>query len=460
MSGYKRATVSISQDEYDRLRESETKLRSIPEPNHETHKKIQETSHQILNQTLEDFQEREERYQRILDGLDGYVQAIEQPTNQSLNEFQENTLAQVNAHVGHLSNNYEDILLSQADFFDKHLIEINRQSQRQLSAYLNLIDQFEEDHTRKKMIAETWERMSLDLNFFIQQEFPLAFFLPGISDQIETRISQAAENIHIEFFETAVAQYQAIYNDLSELRLRLEKMTQEWRILFQAAYEAVNDINAIIENSKLVQAIDLEGNELPFLIDVNLWTNGGLVNIQNQLIQIGEVLFDQNRPPACDYFYHILQDELPKIFDDLNLLVLNARVKSINSQLRINIADLVINALSEQGFHLEDSFYESEDMRLGYDACLKNYEGNEVIVRVAPSGDAVGENELHIESLDSELKTEHELTRRWTEINTSLQSVGLEIGPFTKIDPSAKVRQPKKIIPQINERKFSGYPSR
>ena len=32
MSGYKRATVNISQDEYDRLRDADRKLRSLPDP--------------------------------------------------------------------------------------------------------------------------------------------------------------------------------------------------------------------------------------------------------------------------------------------------------------------------------------------------------------------------------------------------------------------------------------------
>ena len=107
----------------------------------------------------------------------------------------------------------------------------------------------------------------------------------------------------------------------------------------------------------------------------------------------------------------------------------------------------MVQALQEQGFSLQASEYESRDMRNAYEARLLNLEGNEVVVQVAPTGSQLGANELHLQSYDREVRTEHELQRRWYEVSRSLSQYGLEVGPFV-LEESASYdvsgQQPKK----------------
>jgi hypothetical protein len=109
-------------------------------------------------------------------------------------------------------------------------------------------------------------------------------------------------------------------------------------------------------------------------------------------------------------------------------------VNALNSQLRINIADLVVRALQDQGYALESSDYESADQRKTYDALLSNLDGSEVVVKVAPSGRDLGQNELHLQSIDREEHTEHELQQRWLEVSRSLTHYGLDVGQVVRED--------------------------
>jgi hypothetical protein len=115
----------------------------------------------------------------------------------------------------------------------------------------------------------------------------------------------------------------------------------------------------------------------------------------------------------------------------------------------VNIADLVVDTLNHQGFALEDATYNKVDMRQAYSAKLRNYEGAEVIVYVVPTGEGLGENQLHLESLDTARRTEHELHQRWQEISSGLQSVGLDVGRLR-----VPARQPaNRAVPQVRESK-------
>lgn len=447
MSGYKRATVSISQDEYDRLREAETKFQTIPALKQETQKKIQETSLQLLSQSVDDMQEREERYRRILEGMDGYVQQVESQASRKMVALERQILSKVQTSVGSLSEHYEDILAFQTNVFNSKLAELEQKSQSQIDAYLQTINVYEESRYRKRTIAETWEKMALDLFFFLKNEYPHDFFFPGALNKIEFRLNQAADNCQNELFETAIDQFQCIYTDLSNTKLDLDQSIQRWKILFQAVYEATQQLLASQEKCNEIQAIDLDGEALPFLVDVDQWTNGRLRDWQDRLHQFCDIMLNQMKSPSEDMLFQALQEDIPRFNDELSDIVFDARIRSLNSQLRINIADLVVQALSEQGFRLEDANYEANDMRLNYDACLKNIEGNEVIVKVCPTGNQIGENELHLESLDAELKTEHELNRRWMEINASLQNVGISIGPYEIANPPAPINRYIRSIP-------------
>lgn len=451
MSGYKRATVSISQEEYDRLRESEGKLRSLPAPDEKTLQAIDLQTVQLIESNLADVEERQVRFQQYLTGIDGAIQSMEQNTHARLQEFNNQVATQLQEHIGKLREDYTGLISAQEKRYQEFVLELHRQQQLEISAYAEEMSQFSQEQQQKEIIALAWLNASFDLLDFIRENYATDFFAPGRLALFEQQLVQTEGNSQNGFTDAVLVASQATFRELSVFRLELEQQHTTWQVVYQAAWEGINRELSQVEASFSVPALDLDGNELPYLVDVDFWNPGCLEEIADELSMMGNRMLDQVEPPSIDTFQDWLENALPGLHRRLKEVVLDARIKTINSQLRINVADLVVQALEEQGFSLASSAYNDYDLRNSFGARLTNIEGSEVIVQVSPTGSEIGANELQIQSLDAEVKTEHELRSRWNEISRSLGGYGIQVGSFERLD-SPRQRTRKGSLPQERER--------
>lgn len=438
MSGFKRATISISQDEYDRLRDAERKLKSLPSPSVEVIQIISDQSLDLLRSNLAEMENRQARYQEFIDSLDESVQDIERSANVRMVEMESQAAHRLQEHIGSLRTDFEILLKEQEEKYETFVLDLNRQQQAQMANVTGELDQLFQDLYQKECIAQDWLNSYAILFDFIRENYATTFFSPHVFLGFEQQVIQAETNFQNGFFDAVLLGSQQGFRELSQYRLDLEQKHNEWNFLYQAAWEAVNQELIQVENSKYVQALDLDGNELPYLVDVRFWNPGDLDELTTYASEIVNKLLDHQNLPDIATLKQWLNEYFPSAHRKLEQIIFDARLKTINSQLRVNVADLVVQALQEQGFSLSSSAYNDYDLRQGYGARLTNIEGSEVIVQVSPTGTGIGENELQIRSLDSEVKTEHELQRRWQEVSQSLASFGMEVGRYERL----KVPQP------------------
>jgi hypothetical protein len=111
-------------------------------------------------------------------------------------------------------------------------------------------------------------------------------------------------------------------------------------------------------------------------------------------------------------------------------------VAALSSQLRLNIADVVVRALFGQGYALEDASY-TQTERDGFFARVVDRTGSEIIVQVDPEGPATPQNHLHLIASDRQPRTVHELRQRSKEIERSLQHTGLLVSSLVAVDDRA-----------------------
>jgi hypothetical protein len=238
-------------------------------------------------------------------------------------------------------------------------------------------------------------------------------------------------------------QAQQVYSGLSELRLELEKRENEWNTLYQAAWEGVHQLLDIARSSHTCSAHDLDGQELPVPIDIDFWACGELSHAVAEIEELGFQL--QVDELSSEGLNRILQEDLPAARQAVEDAIYHARLAVLNSQLRINIADLVIEALQKQGYVLQQAEYARDDQRMAYSAKVRNLEGNEIVIQVYPS-DAVGKNELHLVSLDREQRTDHELRQRSLEVTRSLSQHGLKVDNLRAVGRERKQPEPEPIL--------------
>ncbi len=444
MSGYKRATVSITQDEYDRLRQAEEKLRAIPEIPRHVSQSISERSLLELQSGLTEVSNRQKAYASLATNFHGDLQQLEWSTTQAMLDLESSLYGQAQSLAGTLWAHVDQVIGDHTRNFNTALSAYQKQQQEQISQVSFQVQQLGENNAQKQFIAEDWLVDAEELFQFLATHYEHELFFPNHLQRLERQLDQTRQNLNLGLSEAVIASAQQVFFGLSELHLQLEQAQNEWRMLLLSVWETINHLIILTEQSQVVEAIDLEGVPLPFDIQVEEWWPGRLSQIYQDLTQAKEMV--QYEPNQLDNstLRHWLDEDLPAYYHALEDAVLFARVSTLNAQLRINIADLVIQALQEQGFALEAGDYASADVHNAYEARLMNLEGCEVIVQVAPTGEALGDNELHLQSLDREERSEYELQQRWFEISQSLSAFGLEVGNFVREDAPSYLGEPSR----------------
>jgi hypothetical protein len=318
--------------------------------------------------------------------------------------------------------------------FDQQIKAQYLETQEELSHIYRNLRKLAVDAESKRELAEEWLYAAEQYCDFIKQFYHYEQFTPGRVEWLERQLDQTRQNLEVGLSEAAIASSQQLYLVFSELRVELERLQNEWNLLYQAAWEAVNRVLNQMDECQVIQAIDLEGNLIDQQINLEYWSEGRFNALYESANSIREEMCFSDTPLDRETLRSWLEDVIPGCQKELEDLVVAGRISVINSQLRINIADLVVQALQEQGFILAQAEYADQDMRMSFGARMLNMEGNQVIIQVAPTGEKLGENELHLQSMDSEQRTEHELEQRWYEISRSLNHFGVEVGQYTRLD--------------------------
>ncbi len=463
MSGYKRATVTIGEDEYDRLREAEKKLRSLPLVSDEEYRAISQKSEKAIQANFSKIAQRQASFENLLNGMSQMVQGLESTTSQAIASYQASAAAQIQQYAGFLWDNFNQAIASNAEFFANSLAATQQELQAELDNYSSQVRRLSNDQASKQALAQDWLDAAGQLGEFIQMNYDHEHFTPGQVAYLERELDQACDNMELGLSEGVIITAQQLYRSFSDLRIALERAETEWHLIIQSALETASQIYVQAQESQVVPAVDLDGNLLSYTIDVDYWTGGRLSQLIADLQGIQDQLADEQNLPDSATLRDWLENDLPVYYQALEATILDARITALNSQLRINIADLVVHSLQEQGFALAACDYEAGDMRMAYDARMVNLEGNQVMVQVAPTGRELGENELHLQSLDREQRTEHELQRRWYEVSRALSSCGLAVGSYIRedtasysVEPQNPSRRPGPLLPQQNPARKRG----
>lgn len=447
MSGYKRATVNISQDEYNRLRDADRKLRTLPEPENASFEAILQKSNQALRSNLETMQQRQVFFERLVSSMDENIRELESSTSQAMLAYEQKAITEAQNYAGCLWDHFNHVIQEHAAYFENTINANHARYQQELAQQSRRIRRIAQDQEQKQMLATQWLDAAEQLCTFIKEQYAYQAFSPGSMEHLERQLNQARDNLAVGLSEAVILNSQQLYTAFSDLRVDLERWQNEWSMLLEAAIEACSQIIVLAENSQVVSAVDLDGNPLSFSIDVDYWAQGRLTLLRTDLGWILEQLQSEDNLPDSETLERWLNIDLPGYYQALEEIVMDARVDALNSQLRINIADLVVRALQEQGFALVGSEYEAADQRSSFGARMTNLEGNEVVVQVAPTGRDLGANELHLQSIDREERTEHELQQRWYEVSRSLASFGLEVGQYVREDQPVYQSSPAQAQP-------------
>ena len=301
---------------------------------------------------------------------------------------------------------------------------------------------------QKNALAEAWLSGAGTLLQFIEESYEHRRFAPRRLDAIAQELQTACENYQQGMPEAAVLGAQQAYFRFSELRLDLERLSAEWKMLYETALQAAQRLYRMVTENSTCPALDSHGNELPIPIRLPDWAGNEYASLVRRIRSFLGRLQPNSTAPGSPELRDFVSIQAPALEKEFESVVFQARLAVINSQLRINIADIAVHALEQQGFVLDEAGYDQGDGHKPYSVTMHNLENSRVIIHVDPVSDVESTNALIVESLDSVDRTEHELRQRSMEIYGALIPYGLRVGTVG-IAP-----QPPGERPASNQNRF------
>lgn len=418
MSG--RKEVTIDEAEYRRLLQDTRRLRELQSHLPEILEAVRRESAEDLRRRLEPLERRQQEFRRALEGVAEQVREFEEETSRRLEEQQRQMRSQI--------REVREALAEQERRFNAMLEQERRTRQQQIQNVQRQLDAIMADKERARTLAQGWLEAAEKLREFIEDNYRHDLFSPGRLDCLARTLEQGRENLNQGMSEAALTQSQSAYQELSDLRLELERLEREWHLWRSAALESAREMLELARRNRQCKAVDLEGKELDLGVEVDWWTEGKLSALEEELNRLLARIQDESSFISTEEFRHIVEQTIPQMQERLEQVIREARLAVLGSQLRANVADLVVQALEEQGFQLEDGTYEGEDQRRGFVAKVRHLDGSEVVVVVAPKEGDPAQNDLQIHSFDVAQRSEHELRARARELARALQSKGLQVG--------------------------------
>lgn len=453
MSGHKRATITISQEEYQRLHESELNMRFLKKGSIQSGQEIAQQTLIDLSENINQFEDRQNHYERLISGFEEEIGNIENSYNQTLSEIESNLFQQISIEAGNLWNHTNLTVQKQNESFSKAIQKLELQNNSRLNEIREDIHAIYKKSHQEFMAATEWLNASEEIAKFIDETYPHERFSPEKLEQIYSKLQIVRQNIDHNFLEAALSQAQQTFLELSSYRLQLENWQQNWFFLKQSALERAKALFSSLKENQNVQALNLDGQALDYVIDIDFWSSRKFSRFAQRIRALIENLEHPENTFDTNQLSSLLESDLPALESEFENLLKNARLNALNSQLRVNIADLVIQALEEQGFLLENSTYLNDDQRGEFVAEMKNIEGNQVVIQVVPNNPETCENELLLHSYALNIPSEYELIQRSKEVKNSLIKFGMRVGamqPFNEKDYIKSGRGVKISYPTQN----------
>jgi hypothetical protein len=422
MSGKRRITVDEA--EWSALTQQARQLKDLQVNAPRLVADLQRQTQRELERVSDRLDSRQRAVEQTLSGLSDQTRALEQETTRQLREQAREMHQQLASTAGQLRQETDAALAKQRRAWRAELAA-ERNRQRQDLAQLRQEIQGKEQVAQET--AEAWLHDALLVHDLIRDELPHERYAPGELDGLGRRLDTARKNLQQAQSQAALAVAQETYHDLSELRVEIEMRDREWTALHTVAYEALLQLDGLAaQNARRVIAPGEAGNEEAVDLDVDYWSEGGLSALRAEVASLLSRINDAEAPPSADELRNVADVQVPELEQRLLDVDRRAHLRLVASQMRVNVADVVVQTLDEvAGYQVEDHLYEQLDNRRAFLAKLQHPNGNEIVVSVAPATDKDGQCVLRVLSYDYDTVAQSELDERAHVITQELRARGL-----------------------------------
>ena len=179
MSGLKKATVTLSENEYRKLHDAQMRLRFLERKVPDMLEEAQETSNALLWENVGLLRDRQQDYQELVNGFDEQVRDLEIRNSESLAAYQESFYTSLQNVAGDLLEHTSQALAEQNQLFLDLYNQENNFRQEQLSHLEQQITTLQSSTRQKRAYAMQWIDATRKLAGFIQARYDCKQVRPG-----------------------------------------------------------------------------------------------------------------------------------------------------------------------------------------------------------------------------------------------------------------------------------------
>lgn len=252
------------------------------------------------------------------------------------------------------------------------------------------------------------------------EHLPHQKFTPGQLEKVRRNAADARAEV-AQREQAAMAGAKAAYFDLVDLREEIIRKEQEFNLWHQATLEMARSLFENVQTNRQVSVE--EGEEL---VEVDYWTQGRFSDLEERIKGIKDELENDHEACSLEDIKQRMED-LKALAEEEQALIKEAVERVISSQLRAEMADVVVEALQKEGFTMLESGYEKEDQRKVYLVKVANNAGTEIVAAVVPN-DETNTNTLSINTRDERFFREELTQARFEDIKRLMEESGLHVG--------------------------------
>lgn len=449
MSGKKSSFVSLTQEQYQTLHEHFIKRLFLHSDESTPNPDITSIFQNQVEEGNKQSQDREKSFRTLTSQFNQHIRDIELETSSAIDQAEIQLTQKLIDQSDAVENQMMDYLEDHLQTFNNTLLANHHQQQSQISKMRRQMASMRRTEEDRASLAEEWIRNTHDLITFIDTSYRHTQFAPSRLVILIEDLDQAVQNFDLGLYEAALVNSQNIYRRASELRVAMERDEKQWNICYSIALKKINQLMEKIQNQKEFN-YQSENNKEKQKFDLEFWSKGKWGELWQKAKRYKTQLVEHPEQLSIADLRIWITDTFQQFDFELDSIVNDAIRDLINSQIRTNIADMVMQALQKQGYTLDNSEFSGKDVRQSFFFTARNIAGNAIRVLVNP-GEAE-KNELQLEAIDQRPQTEYFLKRRADEIAHSLQKVGLSIDGFTQKVEST-YDQPRQKALSIAERK-------
>lgn len=422
MSGRKR--IYVDEGEWQRLQRQAAGLAQVRRDIPRLIQDVRRQTERDLERSLGEFDRRQAATDLKLQAMSEQARRFESETNRRLHETSQRMRRDLQATARQLRTETREQLEQHAKQVQQDLAE----ERRERSAAVNRLQaEIERVQAGLEDAGEVAARWLADARRLVEHvsELPHERYGPGQLAALERRLVTAEQEYAAGRGSFVMSSAQQIFHDVSDLRYAVERQDLQWRQLRADTEEALVVITGLIGQNERIAFDGLNAPEQANL-DVDFWSRGALSRLEHDVREKLADVRDDERPMSAGQLRQVIGQAAPECHGRLSAVVGQATTALFASQIRANLADLIVEVLQEDHFYEhESSAYAGGDERNGFYA-RSAHGGGSVVVQVEPTGEGP-ECQVRILTYDEDTDAAETRAARSESIRRSLQQHGLAV---------------------------------